>query len=338
MDKMEEEKKEEVKVESTNVSVKKSGLTEKIRENPWVVSTFVFGLIVVILLVTTFSGKITGNAVSGETAAANLVSYASLQGINVTVKGISDESGLYKIDATINGQDTSVFVTKDGKNIVNGLIPVAASDSPSNTNTQAKEVPKTEKPSVELYVFTYCPYGTQMEKAMIPVVKLLGDKIDFKIRQIGAMHGEYEEIEAKRQLCVEKYYPAKFLDYVLAFAEDTTCSTGSSDCVTTKVNALFAKFGIDGSKISTCLTSEAQALYDIELSNAQEKGASGSPTLIINGVTSQPSSRSPEAIKGAICEAFSTVPTQCSQKLSTTQASAGFGNGTSSGSAAANCG
>ena len=36
-----------------------------------------------------------------------------------------------------------------------------------------------------------------MEKAMIPVVKLLGDKIDFTIRQIGAMHGDFEKLKRK---------------------------------------------------------------------------------------------------------------------------------------------
>jgi len=171
---------------------------------------------------------------------------------------------------------------------------------------------------------------------MIPVVKLLGDKIDFKIRQIGAMHGEFEKLEAERQLCIEKNYPSKFLDYVLAFAEDASCSSGADTCLTSKLNTLYSKLGIDASKINACMTSEGQALYDAEVSNANSKGVSGSPTLIINGVETQ-SGRSPEAVKGAICEAFTNVPTQCSQKLSTDSASAGFGSGSSSSNSSATC-
>ena len=335
---MDEEKKEEVKDTPVTQAApatmsNSSNLTENVRKNPWVISTLILGVLVVILLVTTFSGDFTGNAVSKSTAADNLVTYAESQGIDVLVNGVSEKFGLYSLAVSIDGQNSSLYVTKDGKNIVSGLIPMTTEVPDTEA---AAEVPKTEKPSVELYVFTYCPYGLQMEKVVIPVVKLLGDKIDFRIRQIGAMHGEYEEIEAKRQLCIEKNYPSKFLDYVLAFAEDTSCPTGADSCVTTKVNSLFTKLGIDASKINSCMTSEAQALYDAEVSNSQSKGVSGSPTLIINGVEVQ-SERNPEAVKGTICEAFSSVPTQCSQKLSTQSASAGFGNSTSSSSTSASC-
>jgi hypothetical protein len=340
-DLMDEEKKEEVKenqVDSVSsvASVKTSNLTENVRKNPWLISTLVLGILVVILLVTTFSGTLTGNAVSKNTAATNLVDYAKLQGIDVLVNGVSEESGLYSLDVSIDGQNTSLFVTKDGKNIVNGLIPMITSTSDTNTKTQTTEVPKTEKPVVELYVFTYCPYGLQMEKATIPVVKLLGDKIDFKIRQIGAMHGDFEKVEAERQLCIEKNYPSKFLDYVLAFAGDTSCSSGADTCLTSKLNNLYSQFGIDASKINSCMTSEGQALYDAEVSNSESKGVTGSPTLIINGVETQ-SSRNEEAVKGVICEAFTSVPTQCSQKLSTSSASAGFGNASSSSNSSASC-
>jgi len=43
----------------------------------------------------------------------------------------------------------------------------AAADEPAPA---AQELPKTAKPKVELFVMSHCPYGTQAEKAMIPVV------------------------------------------------------------------------------------------------------------------------------------------------------------------------
>jgi len=208
--------------------------------------------------------------------------------------------------------------------------------SSSSTSTTTTEVPKSDKPTVELYVYSYCPYGLQMEKAIIPVVELFGDKIDFKIRQIGAMHGDYEKVEAQRQLCVEKNYPDKFLDYLLAFAEDTSCSTGADTCLTAKLTSLYTELGINANTINSCMTSDGVTMYNAEVSNANSEGVSGSPTLIINGVDVSVN-RNPEAIKGEICNAFNDVPSECSTTLSTASASAGFGSSTSSSSSSASC-
>ncbi len=327
---MEEEEKKESENEAHH---NKRNLTEKIRENPWILSTLVCGALVIILLIATFSDGLTGN-VTKEKAADNLMNYLNtvVTDSPITLVSVENSDGLYLATISYQEQEIPVYITKDGKYYAPNLVPITASVS-SNTNTRTTEVPKTNKPSVELYVFTYCPYGLQMEKAMIPVAKLLGNNIDFKIRQIGAMHGDFEKVEAERQLCIEKNYPEKFLDYVLAFAEDTSCTNGANSCVTTKVNALYSKLGIDGSKINACMASEGTALYNAEVSNADSKGVSGSPTVLVNGVGAS-LSRSQEAVKGAICEAFNTVPSSCTQTLSTSQASPGFGAGASSSSAA----
>jgi hypothetical protein len=328
---MEEEKKEnESEVMS---SQKKHNFTEKVRTNPWMLSSLILGVLVIILLIATFSGNLTGN-VTKEKAADNLIAYLNtVTDSEITLVDVKDSGDLYLATINYQDQEVPVYLTKDGKYYTTVLSPMV---SDSSSDTQTTTVPKTDKPSVELYVFTYCPYGLQMEKAMIPAVKLLGSAIDFKIRQIGAMHGDFEKVEAKRQLCIEKNYPSKFLDYLLAFAVDTSCSTGADSCVATKVNALYTKLGIDGSKINACMTSEGETLYNAEVSNAQSNGVSGSPTIVINGVETS-LSRSPEAVKGAICEAFNTVPSSCTTTLSTSQASAGFGSGSSSSSSSAQC-
>jgi hypothetical protein len=308
---------------------------EKIRENPWMLSTFICGVLVIVLLVATFSGSLTGNVVSKEKAADNLMTYLKTNvGADISLIKVTEQGGLYLATVEYQEQEIPVYITKDGSAYTTSLVPLV---EPSSQQQQT-EVPKTAKPSVELYVFTYCPYGLQMEKAMLPAVKLLGDKIDFKIRQIGAMHGAHEELEAKRQLCIEKNYPDKFLDYVQAFAEDATIGAcnGDATCLIPKLNALYTKFGIDASKISSCITTDGATMYSAELTNADSKGVTGSPTLIINGVTAQ-ASRSPEAVKGVICNAFNDVPSECSQALSTNQSSAGFGADAGSGSGSGSC-
>lgn len=334
---MEEEEKKESEQEQSH---KKHNFTEKIRENPWILSSLILGVLVLILLIATFSGNLIGN-VSKEKVGENVVDFLNnyvVQGGGITLDSVEENTklGIYTVNVNSDGKTIPLSLSKDGQYIdlgvgimnIDAYIKSLSASSSSITDTQTTEVPKSDKPSVELYVFAYCPYGLQMEKAMIPVAKLLGSSIDFKIRQIGAMHGEYEKIEAKRQLCIEKNYKDKFLDYVLAFAEDTSCSTGADACVTIKVNALYSKLGIDSSKINSCMISEGDSLYNAEVQNANSKGIGGSPTLVINGVKTQ-SSRSEEAVKGVICEAFNNVPSSCTQTLSTESPSAGFGAETS---------
>ncbi len=330
---MEEEKKEHEHAHELHEHHKKN-LTEKIRKNPWILASFIFGVLVFVLLIVTFYSNFTGHTISKEKAADNLVSYLNtIADSQITLVNVEAKGDLYLATIDYKGQDIPFYLTRDGKYYTNTLSPIS---SEQNSETQT-EVPKTDKPSVELYVFSYCPYGTQMEKAIIPAVKLLGDKIDFKIRQIGAMHGDFEKVEAERQLCIEKNYPAKFLDYVLAFDTDSTCSTGDAACIATKTTSIYSKLGIDASKINSCMASEGETLYNAEVSNSQDKGVSGSPTLIINGIETQ-SSRSAEGVKGTICNAFNNVPSVCSQILDNNQASPGFGSGTSSGSSGTQCG
>jgi hypothetical protein len=249
---------------------------------------------------------------------------------------------VYKINFLYQNTTVPIFVTRDGKYA--GSLSLLPDDknqtqSQNQTNQPAAEVPKSDKPTVELYVFTYCPYGLQMEKAMIPVANLFKNKIDFKIRQIGAMHGEFEKVEAERQLCIEKNYPTKFLQYVSAFALDSSIGSCSGDatCLASKLTALYSKFGIDGKKIYSCMASEGESLYQAEVDNSGQKGVSGSPTVLINGVDAQ-LTRNADAIKSAICSAFNTAPTECSQQLSTASPSPGFGEQTSGSSSAASCG
>ena len=326
---------EEEKKEHEHEHHHKPNFTEKVRENPWIISSLVLGVLVVILLVTTFSGGLSGN-ISKDKAAKNLVTYLDTNiDPSISLLNVSEQAGLYLVTVGYQGQAIPVYVTKDGTSYTTALSPMIISNpSSSSTNTQQATVPKTTKPNVELYVFAYCPGGLQMEKAMLPVVSLLGSNINFTIRQIGAMHGDFEKVEAERQLSIEKLYPDKYLAYLAAFDSDTSCGTGDATCVATKVGAIYTKLGMDATAINNYMTANGDALFNAEVSNAGANGVSGSPTLFINGVEVQPSSRSPDAVKGTICNAFSTVPSACSQTLDTNQASAGFGSSSSSSSTA----
>jgi len=298
----------------------------KFKKNPWMPVSIILVIVVVILLVMMFikPGQVTG-AVAGN----NVVEFAKSQGLQASVLNIVDKGAFYEVNLSMNNQEFPVYVTKDGKSMATGLIPLGnTGTTPTNTTTKPpQDVPKSDKPKVQGFFFAYCPYGTQFEKAMVPVYDLLKNKADIGIVFIGAMHGEYERVESLRQLCIQKNYGNdKLWKYLKAFNENTAigaCS-GTDTCVNPLIQKIYTSLSIDKTKIETCMAKDAPALYDAQVQESSDLGISGSPTFVINGVQVQVN-RSPDAIKQAICDSFITPPKECNQTLSSTAASAGFG-------------
>ncbi len=191
---------------------------------------------------------------------------------------------------------------------------------------QGTNIPKSSKPTVELFVMSYCPYGTQAEKGIIPAIKALGNSVDFKLRFVYySMHGWKELQENLRQYCVQKEHPDKLFDYLSCFLNNSD----SSSCL--------AKYNLN---VSSCMESadkefnntEQSSLCNIDKELNQKYGVSNSPTLVINGVKASPSSRSPAAYLALICSAFTSRPSGCSASLPTSSYSPGFGYSAGSGS------
>jgi len=208
------------------------------------------------------------------------------------------------------------------------------------------QAPKSDKPVVELFVMSYCPYGLQSEKAFLPVMDLLKDKADLNIRFVNyAMHGLKELEEQTRELCIAEQGQDKLINYLECFV----LADESAKCL--------VQAGVNKSKVDSCtdrLDNEfgIMAAYndkDSWLSGRfpifpvhddlnKKYGVQGSPTLVINGEQIS-ASRSPEAIKQVVCKAFNKEPKECETVLSSTSASPSFGGGTAQGGAAtADCG
>ncbi len=207
------------------------------------------------------------------------------------------------------------------------------------------EVPKADKPTVELFVMSYCPYGLQMEKAFLPVMELLQDKAAMDIKFVSyAMHGQKEIDENTRQYCVEKEQNDKYIAYLKCF----TAKDDSSGCLTAagvdvnKMKACVAKadkdFGITAAFNDKASWLSGQfPIYPVHSDLNEQYGVQGSPTLVVNGVEAS-ASRSPEAIKKLVCSSFKTQPDLCKQVLSAAAAGAGFGTASGSADASAGCG
>jgi len=324
--------KTEMRIDNNPDRVDLSETTEKIKKNPWMLVSIVLGIVVIILLFFNPVKGVTGNVVAGEDAGEKIVEYLNTRtGGGVEYLSFEDAGSLYEVTVAYNGDEVPVFVTKDGEYFVQGAIPIsetAAPNSPQAAQSQPAKVVKSDKPEVELFVMTHCPYGTQAEKGIIPVLELLGDKIEGGIKFVHYFMHDPEKEETPIQVCIREEQSEKYLDYLKCFLE-----AGDSESCQSKV-------GINKAQLNSCIKGKSEDYYaaDSELSN--KYGVQGSPTLVINGQIVS-SGRDSASYLATICSAFNNAPEECNEELSSASPSPGFGySATNAGSAAsaAQCG
>jgi len=153
----------------------------------------------------------------------------------------------------------------------------------------ASRVSRIGKPTVELFVMSYCPYGVQTEEQLIPIMKAFGDNIDFRLQFIAeekaasstqditpfvSLHGYPEVAENIRQLLITQEYPDRYLDYILCRGKKLDKSW--EDCA--------QKLGIDVEKIQALFdTPGADQLFRENIKRAAALGIKASPTILIDG-------------------------------------------------------
>ncbi len=174
-------------------------------------------------------------------------------------------------------------------------------------------------PTMQVFIMSYCPYGLQMLKGLLPVWEKFQDKANIELRFVSyTMHGQKEEDENYRMICIREEQHSKLIPYLKCYVEDGDYER----CI--------KQTGIDESKLNSCVVSKASQYFEEDKTLNEKYGVRGSPTTVINGEIAEIWPRSPEDIKNALCEAFSTQPSECSEALSSENPSPGFGWGTSS--------
>ncbi len=217
-------------------------------------------------------------------------------------------------------------------------------NSDNSASQPAADIPKTDKPNVELFVMSHCPYGTQIEKGILPVIDLLGDKIDFELKFCDyAMHGQEELNEQLNQYCIQKEQNNKLQPYLQCFLESS------------EGDACLEQVGINRSQLENCVTQADQEYkvtanfenkqgwkgnyppFNVYQQDNAQYGVQGSPTLVVNGVKAS-SARDAQSLLNTICSGFKTAPEECSQQLDATPPAPGFGfEGSGSANASAGC-
>ncbi|MDD5177836.1 MAG: hypothetical protein PHT54_00965 [Candidatus Nanoarchaeia archaeon] len=304
--------------------------------------------VLLVISIVTSGFKASSGEISKDEAVTKAMDYINtnvLGGqVEATLDDSSSEAGLYKFKMTISGKSYESYVTKDGKLFFPAAYDLTAETEPT-TEEQPTEVSKTDKPVVELFVMSHCPYGTQIEKGMIPVIGALKDKADIKIKFVNyAMHGEKEVYEELRQYCIQQEFNDKYIDYL-------TCFLDKGDTTDTCLD----KLNIDKTKLKACedaadkefditknfedkssWLSGTYPQFNIYKAENEKYGVRGSPTLVVNGAVVS-SARNSAALLDVVCNAFNTKPEECNTELSSENPSPGFGFSVT-GNAAADAG
>ena len=237
------------------------------------------------------------------------------------------KDGLYAVTWKVGTEESTSYVNSTGTMLFPYSIPLVT------TTTTTKPLAKSDKPVVELFVMSFCPFGNQAEDGMYPAYNLLKDYADIKLRYIvsykdstqttfTSLHGDQEATQDMRELCVAKYNPDKLWTFVEAINQDCTAQNADTCWVATA-----NKVGLDTTQIKQCQKDEGNNLLTTEYTASQQYGVQGSPTLIINGATVG-GDRTPEGYKNTICSAFndSTKPAACSQTLAGSSATTAAGS------------
>ena len=147
------------------------------------------------------------------------------------------------------------------------------------------------KPEVELFVMSYCPYGVDAERELLPFFEKYGDTIDFKLRFIvnekktstentsgeiafTSLHGEPELIENKRQIVIAELYPDKLFNYLLCRA-DHLQEAWINCAKEVELDVVRIAQAVEAEKITRQLLEEVQRTKELNIK--------GSPTLVIDG-------------------------------------------------------
>jgi hypothetical protein len=272
--------------------------------------------------------------------------YLMPSGSEAKILETSEEYDLYKMKIDIGSEaPVESYVTKDGslffpQALEIDQVNINDNNSASNNNTPAPvNIPKSDKPKVELFVMSYCPFGTQAEKGILPVLDVLGDKIDFTLLfNDYAMHDMKEIDENLVQYCIQKEQPEKLISYLSCFLE----AGSQTDCLAANANEKNVKACVAATdkefKVTENYNNKVDWRGQFPGFNVQKEAndkydVGGSPTLVINETTVS-SGRDSASLLKTICSAFNEAPEECNSQLNNQTPSSGFGFNFSAASAA----
>lgn len=298
------------------------------------------------------NGSVDTNLLSVEVENYINANLLAQEGVSAKITGSKEiVAGLYEMPFEIyqDGAVVSngnVYSTKEKLFLVQAAFDLNTPiEQPATEEPEASaEMVKSDKPKVELFIMSFCPYGIQAYDAFKPAVELLKSSIDFSLGYIiypdyvtslkaqgytakwedyctdanetyCSMHGIGEVNEDVRQMCIQKYQSDKLFDYMSLISVDYAAKKVSASNIDSLWESYAKTANVDVAKVKSCFDSERLSLLAEQLALTNSKRVSGSPTALINGVN-YTGGRTSEAFKTSVCSAFNTAPTDCSAALS----------------------
>ena len=166
--------------------------------------------------------------------------------------------------------------------IISMLLTGCSGETPTG---RAVDVATEDKVKLDFYVMSQCPYGTQVEDAIYPVLGKLDNDVDFNLHFIStdlgngefkSLHGEPETNGNIVQLCAAKYNPDKYMDMIV-------CQNKNAREIPDNWEQCAKDNNLDVEKIRTCYEGdEGKELHSENIKLANSLGISASPTWLAN--------------------------------------------------------
>ncbi len=321
-----EEKQEAPKEEPKQEEMKKESGPKNMWKPIAIIMTILFIVVAgaLVLSGTGITGAVVGTTLSEAEASDLAVEYIQdnlvSPEVDVQVSKVEKIGNFYQvsIELTAEGysQEVASFISLDGRYFFPSGYDVT--ETTIVTTSTIEEIPQSDVPKAELFIWSYCPYGVQAQGPLAEVASLLGDSADFEAVLYYDGHGAYETQQNKIQACIQEVDPAKYWDYATGFVDNIydTCGTSRDiDCDKDESVDLMDSLGIDSDAVLDCVDSKGEDLIAEHSDRAKGYGVTGSPSLVINGVRAN-TARTAEAYKTAICSAFNEAPEECDEVLS----------------------
>jgi len=258
--------------------------------------------------------------------------------VDVDVKVLDRISwGVYKVGITFRNVESGRNITVityaccNGRYIFTNVIDTREKYNLTEEYEYEEKItftpPKSDRPSVEIYVMPFCPYGRQALFSTLLAYQFLGKSFDLSIGYViyenypseelydeycitngtlwlCSMHGKDELLEAIRQSFMKENL-SKFTTYYFCFYENCTL-----DNVDTCWKECAKQAGYDVESIERAANESAWEVASYLWRVNLEYGIEASPTVFINGMEFY-GPWDPNAIKDAICNAYKKPPEEC---------------------------
>src|SRR3989344_1230452 len=272
----------------------------RIKKDPWVFSTLILGVILIVLIVLLALGKVSfagvsGGSINGDDAGIKVADFLNARvGGGVTYDSYEDLGDIYQVNVNYQNQVVPVFVTKDGEYFVQAAVPLdgnVTTGNNTNTNTNTNE-------AIEVSVDDDAFIGE--ENAPVTIVEFSDYQCPFcerfYLQTLDQLKKEY--IDTGKVKLVYRDFPLDFHPNAQKAAEAAECAGEQNKyfqmhdklfenqvALDTDDLKKYAKdIGLNTAQFNTCLdTGKMASEVESDYQEGVNYGVSGTPAFFING-------------------------------------------------------